>query len=56
MVLRRLTFWTVCLGDFSVGVALAVMNVTSIMTTWWALQSVLSEGMLALVMSGSKKV
>lgn len=29
------------------------MNVTSVMTTWWALQSVLSGGMLGLFLLGA---
>ena len=44
---------TALLGLFSVGVALAVMNVTSVLTTWWALQSVLSGGMLGLFLLGA---
>ena len=44
---------TVGLGLFAVGVALAVMNVTSVLTTWWALQSVLSGGMLGLFLIGA---
>lgn len=51
--IRFLRVATVCLGVFSVGVALAVMNVTSVMTTWWALQSVLSGGMLGLFLLGA---
>ena len=44
---------TVGLGLLAVGVALAVMNVTSVLTTWWALQSVLSGGMLGLFLIGA---
>lgn len=44
---------TVALGVFSVVVALAVMNVSSVLTTWWALQSVLSGGMLGLFLLGA---
>lgn len=44
---------TVVLGFASVGVALAVMNVTSVLTAWWALQSVLSGGMLGLFLLGA---
>ena len=50
---RFLRLSTCGLGVFSVGVALAVMNVTSVMTTWWALQSVLSGGMLGLFLLGA---
>ena len=50
---RFLRLATLGLGVFSVGVALAVMNVTSVMTTWWALQSVLSGGMLGLFLLGA---
>ena len=51
--IRFLRGATVALGCFSIGVALAVMNVTSVMTTWWALQSVLSGGMLGLFLLGA---
>jgi SSS family solute:Na+ symporter len=34
-------------------VALAVMNVSSVLTTWWAAQSVLSGGMLGLFLLGA---
>lgn len=51
--IRFLRGATVSLGCFSIGVALAVMNVTSVMTTWWALQSVLSGGMLGLFLLGA---
>ena len=44
---------TVVLGCFSISVALVVMNVTSVLTTWWALQSVLSGGMLGLFLLGA---
>jgi SSS family solute:Na+ symporter len=44
---------TVALGVFAVLVALLVMNVTSVLTTWWALQSVLSGGMLGLFLLGA---
>ena len=50
---RFLRLSTLGLGVFSIGVALAVMNVTSVMTTWWALQSVLSGGMLGLFLLGA---
>lgn len=50
---RFLRLATLGLGVFSAGVALAVMNVTSVMTTWWALQSVLSGGMLGLFLLGA---
>ena len=43
---------TVGLGLFSICVALAVVNVQSVLTTWWALQSVLSGGMLGLFLLG----
>lgn len=45
---RFLRLTTVGLGVFSMLVALAVINVQSVLTTWWALQSVLSGGMLGL--------
>lgn len=51
--IRFLRGATVALGLFSVGVALAVMNVTSVLTTWWAVQSVLSGGMLGLFLLGA---
>ena len=51
--IRFLRLATVALGVFSIGVALAVMNVTSVLTTWWALQSVLSGGMLGLFLLGA---
>lgn len=51
--IRFLRLATVFLGLFSVGVALAVMNVTSVLTTWWAVQSVLSGGMLGLFLLGA---
>jgi SSS family solute:Na+ symporter len=51
--LRFLRLATAGLGIFSVGVALAVMNVTSVLTTWWALQSVFSGGMLGLFLLGA---
>ena len=50
---RFLRLSTLGLGVFSIGVALAVMNVTSVMTTWWELQSVLSGGMLGLFLLGA---
>ena len=43
---------TVGLGVFSVCVACAVVNIQSVLTTWWALQSVLSGGMLGLFLLG----
>ena len=51
--IRFLRLATVALGVFTIGVALAVMNVTSVLTTWWALQSVLSGGMLGLFLLGA---
>jgi SSS family solute:Na+ symporter len=51
--LRFLRLATAGLGVFSIGVALAVMNVTSVLTTWWALQSVFSGGMLGLFLLGA---
>ena len=51
--IRFLRGATVALGVFSIGVALAVMNVTSVLTTWWAVQSVLSGGMLGLFLLGA---
>ena len=52
-LIRFLRLSTVLLGVFSICVALAVMNVTSVLTTWWALQSVLSGGMLGLFLLGA---
>jgi len=49
---RFLRLATVGLGAFSICVALAVVNVQSVLTTWWALQSVLSGGMLGLFLLG----
>jgi SSS family solute:Na+ symporter len=46
--IRFLRFATVGLGVFSMCIAFAVVNVQSVLTTWWALQSVLSGGMLGL--------
>ena len=43
---------TVGLGAFAIGVACAVINIQSVLTTWWALQSVLSGGMLGLFLLG----
>ena len=43
---------TLALGIFSMAVALAVVNVQSVLTTWWGLQSVLSGGMLGLFLLG----
>jgi SSS family solute:Na+ symporter len=51
--LRFLRCATVALAVFSMGVALAVMNVSSVLTTWWAAQSVLSGGMLGLFLIGA---
>jgi len=51
--IRFLRLATVGLAVFSMGVALCVMNVTSVLTTWWALQSVLSGGMLGLFLLGA---
>lgn len=50
--IRFLRTMTVALTIFSIGVAVAVMNVTSALTVWWALQSVLSGGMLGLFLLG----
>ena len=51
--IRFLRGTTVALGVFSICVALAVMNVTSVLTTWWAVQSVISGGMLGLFLLGA---
>ena len=51
--LRFLRCATVALAVFSMGVALAVMNVSSVLTAWWAAQSVLSGGMLGLFLIGA---
>jgi SSS family solute:Na+ symporter len=51
--IRFLRLATVGLGVFSIIVALCVMSVTSVLTTWWALQSVLSGGMLGLFLLGA---
>ena len=49
---RFLRLSTAGLGVFSICVAFAVVNVQSVLTTWWALQSVLSGGMLGLFLLG----
>ncbi len=46
--IRFLRLATVGLGVFAICVALAAINIQSVLTTWWALQSVLSGGMLGL--------
>ena len=51
--LRFLRCATAGLAVFSMAVALAVMNVSSVLTTWWAAQSVLSGGMLGLFLLGA---
>jgi len=51
--MRFLRGSTVVIGLFAMGVALAVMNVTSVLTTWWAVQSVFSGGMLGLFLLGA---
>jgi len=51
--IRFLRVATIALGVFAITVALAVMNVTSVLTTWWAVQSVLSGGMLGLFLLGA---
>ena len=51
--LRFLRCATAGLAVFSMAVALAVMNVSSVLTTWWAAQSVLSGGMLGLFLIGA---
>ena len=43
-----LRFMTAVLGAFAMAIGLGVMNVKSALTTFWALQSVLSGGMLGL--------
>lgn len=50
--IRFLRTMTVALTIFSIGVAVAVMNVESALTVWWAMQSVLSGGMLGLFLLG----
>lgn len=44
---------TAGLGVFACAVGLAVMNVTSALTVFWALQSILSGGMLGLFLIGA---
>jgi len=51
--LRSLRVATVALAVASVGIALAVMNVQSALTAFWAMQSVLSGGMLGLFLLGA---
>jgi SSS family solute:Na+ symporter len=51
--LRFLRCATAGLAVFSMAVALAVMNVSSVLSTWWAAQSVLSGGMLGLFLLGA---
>ncbi len=50
--IRFLRVMTVALTIFSIGVAVAVMNVKSALTVWWSMQSVLSGGMLGLFLLG----
>jgi SSS family solute:Na+ symporter len=50
--MRFLRTMTVGLTFFSIGVAVAVMNVESALSVWWAMQSVLSGGMLGLFLLG----
>ena len=50
--IRFLRTMTVALTIFSIGVAVAVMNVESALTVWWSMQSVLSGGMLGLFLLG----
>ncbi len=50
--IRFLRVMTVVLTIFSIGVAVAVMNVKSALTVWWSMQSVLSGGMLGLFLLG----
>lgn len=50
--IRVLRVCTVALTVFSIGVAVAVMNVKSALTVWWSMQSVLSGGMLGLFLLG----
>ena len=49
---RFLRLSTLGLGLFAMCVALAVVNVQSVLTTWWGVQSVLSGGMLGLFLLG----
>ncbi len=51
--MRFLRLTTVLLTLFSIGIAVAVMNVKSALTVWWAMQSVLSGGMLGLFLLGA---
>ena len=51
--MRFLRWATLGLAVFSMAVALGVMNVSSVLTTWWAAQSVLSGGMLGLFLLGA---
>lgn len=51
--IRFLRLATVVLGAFAVIVSFAVLNVKSVLTTWWAVQSVLSGGMLGLFLLGA---
>ena len=44
---------TVLLTVASICVAVAVMNVSSALTVWWGMQSVLSGGMLGLFLLGA---
>ena len=48
-----LRYASIGLGLFAVVVAVAVMNVTSALTAFWAMQSVLSGGMLGLFLLGA---
>ena len=51
--IRFLRAMTVLLTVASVCVAVAVMNVSSALTVWWGMQSVLSGGMLGLFLLGA---
>lgn len=48
-----LRYASIGIGLFAVAVAVAVMNVTSALTAFWAMQSVLSGGMLGLFLLGA---
>jgi SSS family solute:Na+ symporter len=51
--IRFLRAMTVLLTVASICVAVAVMNVSSALTVWWGMQSVLSGGMLGLFLLGA---
>lgn len=50
---RFLRLATAALGLLSIGIAFCAMNVQSVLTAWWGLQSVIAGGMLGLFLLGA---